>query len=209
MVDEEHAFTRRQAIIAAAEAVFDARGYAATTIDEVAAKASIAKGSVYNYFKSKEDLFEQVFDSAIGRFEAQALEMLSQPVSATEKIGRLLDFRFECLRDTEHMGRLFLEAWATAAREQQGHVAEFFRRIADSWRQRIAEVLAQGVAAGEFNLQFPPAFGAALILALMDGIEIEALLGFEPGLDERYRTAMKTAVLTALKSPKEQLPIKS
>ena len=58
---------RRQAIIAAAQEAFDAHGYAATTIDEVAAKAGISKGNIYNYFRSKEELFEQVFVNVVCR----------------------------------------------------------------------------------------------------------------------------------------------
>ncbi len=67
----------------------------------------------------------------------------------------------------------------------------------------MAQILAEGAANGEFNLKFPPAFAAALLMALFDGIEVESLLGFGPELDEQYRSALKLAVLTALTAPKE------
>ncbi|WP_407174505.1 TetR/AcrR family transcriptional regulator [Bradyrhizobium sp. STM 3562] len=59
---------RRQAtqaaILKAAKRLFGERGFAATTIDEVAASAHVAKGAVYHHFETKEALFEAVFDLA-------------------------------------------------------------------------------------------------------------------------------------------------
>jgi AcrR family transcriptional regulator len=52
----------RAAIIKAAKRLFGERGFAATTIDEVAAAARFAKGAVYHHFATKEALFEAVFD---------------------------------------------------------------------------------------------------------------------------------------------------
>ncbi len=194
---------RKEAILAAAEAVFAANGYAATTIEAVAAKAGIAKGSVYNYFQSKEALFEQVFTKAVSLLEADALRILSEPISAGERLSRFLDYRCDRLEECGHIGRLVLEFWATAAREQQGALATTLREVFTRWRGRIAELLAEGAKNGEFILQFEPPFGAALLLALLDGIEVESLLGFGPQLDEEYRAALKGSVLAALTSPKK------
>jgi AcrR family transcriptional regulator len=59
---------RRQAtqaaILKAAKRLFGERGFAATTIDDVAASAHVAKGAVYHHFETKEALFEAVFDQA-------------------------------------------------------------------------------------------------------------------------------------------------
>ncbi len=194
---------RRAEILAAAEAVFASCGYAATTMDAVAAKAGIAKGSVYNYFESKEALFEQVFTNAVSLLEDDALRILSEPTSATERLNRFLDYHCGRLEGSSQIGRLVLEFWATAAREQQGALAKTLREMFSRWRERIAELLTEGSDNGEFILQFEPRFGAALLLALMDGIEVESLLGFGPQLDEQYRTALKGSVLAALTAPKK------
>ena len=51
----------RDAIVAAAATLFGAKGFAATTIDEIAAAAGVAKGAVYHHFPNKEAVFEAVF----------------------------------------------------------------------------------------------------------------------------------------------------
>src|SRR5262245_6994509 len=56
---------RRQAILDAALTVFAAQGFEAARLDDVAARAGVAKGTLYLYFKDKEALFEEVVRSAI------------------------------------------------------------------------------------------------------------------------------------------------
>jgi AcrR family transcriptional regulator len=51
---------RREEIISAAEAVFFEKGLALSTVDEIAEKAELSKGTIYLYYKSKEDLFVEV-----------------------------------------------------------------------------------------------------------------------------------------------------
>ncbi len=50
------------AILAAAEKLFGTRGFAATSIDDIAAKAGVAKGAVYHHFDSKEEIFTRVLE---------------------------------------------------------------------------------------------------------------------------------------------------
>lgn len=51
-----------EAILTAARRLFGTQGFAATTMDEIAEAARIAKGAVYHHFKTKEAVFEAVFD---------------------------------------------------------------------------------------------------------------------------------------------------
>lgn len=59
------------AILAAARKEFGRRGFAATTIDEIAARAGIAKGAVYHHFPSKELIFEQVLERITAELAAE------------------------------------------------------------------------------------------------------------------------------------------
>jgi AcrR family transcriptional regulator len=75
---------RRQAtqaaILKVAKRLFGERGFAATTIDDVAAVAHVAKGAVYHHFETKEALFEAVFDQA-----SQELLAAVDSVAGSEK----------------------------------------------------------------------------------------------------------------------------
>src|SRR5215467_12462966 len=56
----ERSEARRQAIVGAALEEFCARGFAATRIDDVAARAGVAKGTIYLYFDDKQALFREI-----------------------------------------------------------------------------------------------------------------------------------------------------
>ena len=54
----------RGAVMKAARKLFGERGFAATSVDDIAAASRVAKGAIYHYFKTKSDLFEAVFEEA-------------------------------------------------------------------------------------------------------------------------------------------------
>ena len=58
------------ALVDAARALFAEAGYAATSLDAVAAKARVTKGAVYHHFEGKQQLFEAVFAREVGRLAA-------------------------------------------------------------------------------------------------------------------------------------------
>jgi AcrR family transcriptional regulator len=58
----ERRATTIDAILTAARRLFGAQGFAATTMDDIAEGAGLAKGAVYHHFKTKEAVFEAVFD---------------------------------------------------------------------------------------------------------------------------------------------------
>ncbi len=190
---------RRDRILAAAEKVFEAHGYAAATMDAVAAEAGVAKGSIYNYFKSKHDLFAQIFKEMTAGEMARADELLASSASAAEKLAALLDYWSGRLEEYKQMGRLVLEFWATAAREgQQGEMAPMFREIYGRSRGIVSAILAEGVESGEFNRDLDPQVAASLILAILDGVEVQSILGMGITLDSEFLAALRGTILAAL-----------
>jgi AcrR family transcriptional regulator len=81
----------RNAIIKAARRIFGERGFAATTMDGIAAAARVAKGAVYHHFETKEELFGAVFDEVsrdlvaeIDRIARTEKDALSAMAAGTE-----------------------------------------------------------------------------------------------------------------------------
>ena len=75
------------AIISAASELFTARGFAATSIDDIASCAGVAKGAIYHHFESKEQIFQRVFEQMTGALAAE--------VAATAAAGKSILDRFE------------------------------------------------------------------------------------------------------------------
>ena len=193
---------RRSDIIIAASRVFDANGYAATTMDAVAAEAGVAKGSLYNYFPSKHSLFVQVFTTALGEDEQANEMLLTQPISASEKLTRHVDFWFSRLEHYKRIGGLVLEFWANAARvDREGPIAGIFQQMYSRWHGRISAIIAEGVASGEFlsDVNIPAA--AISILAATDGVTLYTIMNFGVEFDRDALETMKRGMLAGLTAP--------
>src|SRR5919206_2708436 len=87
------------AILDAAERHFLARGFDAAKVDEIAAEADVAVGSIYNHFESKEGLYAALLERALATFETYMQEESPPELSPVEKVldvlGRLARFARE------------------------------------------------------------------------------------------------------------------
>lgn len=168
---------RRGAILAAAGKVFHAHGYAATTVESIAVEAGVAKGSLYNYFRNKQDLFTQLFAEITAGDEAETDQLVTENIPADEKLRKLVDNIFTQLERYTAIGGLVLEFWATAARQQhQGELAEMFEQMFSRWRRQVGAIITQGIDSGLFRAEIDPESAASLILAMMDGIIVQSIL---------------------------------
>lgn len=82
----------RKIIFEAAIKVFSSNGYESATMDEVASKAGVAKGTLYYHFKSKEELFYFVVQSGIDLISnevSKAIEEVDDPVEKMKVVARL------------------------------------------------------------------------------------------------------------------------
>ena len=80
---------RRDEIIQAAEKVFFSRGFALATMDDIAEQAELSKGTLYLYFKCKEDLHMAVALQSIRLLKSVTLKASEGEGNALEKLGRM------------------------------------------------------------------------------------------------------------------------
>ncbi len=86
---EREKLARREEILEAAKSVFADKGFDGATVDEIAEKADLSKGSIYGYFANKEDLFISLMESEIDRlFEVveKSLGDLEHPIETIENL---------------------------------------------------------------------------------------------------------------------------
>lgn len=93
------AIDRRQEILDAATKSFSLFGYKATTIDQVAKLANVGKGTIYTFFRNKEELFNEIITKLISDMEKAALNAIDEEKSFRENVHqalyKMLEFRLE------------------------------------------------------------------------------------------------------------------
>lgn len=92
-------FDRRQEILNAATKSFSLFGYKATTMDQVAKLANVGKGTIYTFFKNKEELFDEITTKLISDMEMAATNAINTSQSFQENVHlalySMLEFRME------------------------------------------------------------------------------------------------------------------
>jgi AcrR family transcriptional regulator len=137
-------------VIDAALACFAERGFAATKLDDIAAKAGVSKGTVYLYFPSKEELFKAVIRETILPNLVQAEALIdSTDVPSAEYLRRLLEFM------TGRMATTPIGIIPKLIVTEAGNFPDIARFYLDNVVHRgfalIGRILERGIKSGEFR----------------------------------------------------------
>lgn len=137
-------------LVAAALECFAERGFAATKLDDIAAKAGVAKGTVYLYFPSKEELFKAVVRESLLPNIARAETLLGESaLPAAAQLRGLLEFM------TGRMASSPVGIIPKLVVTEAGNFPDIARFYLDNVVQRgfalIGRVLRRGIERGEFR----------------------------------------------------------
>lgn len=159
--------SKREAILAAALHVFSEKGYHPATIDEIAERAGVGKGTVYSYFRSKAELMEQLIELSTKAELESAERSVAGFEKALDQLHALAAIERKHLEQHEPFIRFLMSDLASA-------VTPEFRDAMEETRRRLEELVAgvirRGQEEGIFKKEIDPEFAAMLILALRGGL---------------------------------------
>jgi AcrR family transcriptional regulator len=141
---------RPEELLDAALAVFGERGFRQTTLEEVAARAGVSKGTVYLYFDSKDDLFRAVVEKQIVSLIESAEEMArTHAGTARELLIEMVQRMWDGMSRTDMvcMGRL-VQSELTQFPEVRRF---YFEHVVLRHRRLLRSIAERGVASGEFR----------------------------------------------------------
>jgi len=152
-------------ILDAALAVFAQKGFAATRLDDVAAKAGITKGTIYLYFDSKQALFEALARQSVGaQIEQIKAQLAAFPGSTPELLRLVLSTMGHFITTSD---RVVLPRLVLAEAANFPKLAEFWRReVIDSGIGLMSGIIRRGIERGEF-CEIEPQHAARLCVAPM------------------------------------------
>lgn len=96
---ERDRLRNKEAILKAAVHLFAQKGFAETKLEDVAALAEFGKGTLYNYFENKDDLFLSTFDYAVGNVLDFLYEQLASVSDPLERIRLIANSQFNYYRE--------------------------------------------------------------------------------------------------------------
>jgi AcrR family transcriptional regulator len=201
-VTEQHRATRRLEILVAACRCFARDGFHATSIADIITESGLSTGSVYLYFKSKNELIAGVVDMTLSSADDLFADLLANDAVPTpeQTVTFVIDAVME--RPVDHplhgvdMSRVALHAWAEALRDPE--IADRIEHAMRRLREHYAEVARRCQAAGLIDQDIDPDHIGAVLLGAVHAFALQRLL--IPGTDSAQYVSGLHALLPV--SPK-------
>ena len=110
---------RKEQIVRAALSIFAYNGFRETKMAEIAEKAGIGKGTIYEYFKSKEEIFHEAFNLFQQEIDSEVSKRLFGLVDPKEKLIVLINTFFELYLNFADDARIMLHFWSEGIRHEK------------------------------------------------------------------------------------------
>jgi len=179
----------RAAILRAAIKEFAEHGIAGARTDAIANAARVNKALLYYYFKDKEAIYEAVLEHVFSGLRDTVVPALDGDAPPRQKLLNYLGAYFDYIAANPRFPRVVQGEWIRTGTERtpqmQRIAREYFRPI----YQKLGEVLAQGIAAGEFRpvdaMHFVPSMVAIIVFYFSAAPVIKSLMKIDPLAPDR------------------------
>jgi len=134
--------TTEQKILDAAEVIFHEKGFDGARMQEIADKASINKGLLHYYFKSKDALFDSIFNMAVKKMSGNINSILKMEISLEEKIDLIIDSYMNLLLRNSSLPRFVIaeinkDSDRFIKKYLSGEINNVFSKFIDSVQKEI------------------------------------------------------------------------
>jgi len=164
---------KRERILRAAVKVFAKSGFYAARVSEVAKAAGVADGTIYLYFKSKDELLISLFEDRVERLLAYMREELPKLDGAPARFRRVIELQLGLLEGERDLAEVVTVILRQSTKLLKEYAAPKFMAYLDA----IASVVAEGQKAGDFREDVAPHLVARATFGALDGIALTWALG--------------------------------
>lgn len=169
---------KRERILRAAVKVFAKKGFFASRVSEIAKAAGVADGTIYLYFKSKDEVLTSLFEDRISKLLGVLREEISQAPDAKARVRRLIEVQLSLLDGHRDLAEVVTVNLRQSNKLLKQYGAPRFMEYLDL----MASVIADGQHRGELRADVSPRIMARAVFGALDGIAMTWALGSaEPG----------------------------
>jgi AcrR family transcriptional regulator len=182
VVSNSYKEQKKQEILDSALKCFGRKGFETTTVDEICLESGVSKGAIYNYFKSKDEIYlelvsqktEQMFD-----ITRKALEQFHTTIEKMDYLFSIYDRPFPF--DIEDVGTMLVGAEFKIRSFRFPEINEVLtKRRHKYFLGLLTQVLSEGQGAGEVKPEIDPNVYAELFWAMVDGLVLQIVYQDHP-----------------------------
>jgi AcrR family transcriptional regulator len=190
---------RRAQFLNVALELFAARGYHATSISHIIDKADVARGTFYQYFRSKREIFDSLLDQLFTEVSASVAPIaIAAPETMARAIRANIESLCRTLQENLPMGRVLLEQAVGLDESGREQLREFYQRVLDRIESAVTVGQRLGVVRGG-----DPTLIAVFLLAMVKESLYQQIIGtrsFSVGrlVDEIFESVQHGMLLVRL-----------
>jgi TetR/AcrR family transcriptional regulator, fatty acid metabolism regulator protein len=153
-----------QRILDAAVAVFAEKGFFVSRVSDIADRADVADGTVYLYFKNKDEILAAAINTAFDGFMSKARAELERLPTPSERLRRLAFLHLEALGANRNMAVVF----QMELRQSTRFLSEFSHEHLVEYFSLVRQAICDGKASGEFRSDLPEKIAANCFFGAID-----------------------------------------
>lgn len=159
---------KRERILRAAIKVFARKGFYATRVSEIAKAAGVADGTIYLYFKNKDDVLVSIFEDRIGELNRVLREETSKAETVEDRIRRVVELQLGLLEDQRDLAEVVTVNLRQSSRLLKQYAAPLFTE----YLEIIGGIILQGQKDGTLRPDLNPRISARALWGGLDGLAL-------------------------------------
>lgn len=192
-VTDQYKTEVKEKIVQAAITTFSKYGYDKTRMDDIAKSAKLGKGTLYLYFKSKEELFYAISENSIKELKEQLSKLFSKKEDLVHDAEKFYDQYRNLIHDSE---KVSFEIIAESSRNPKLRKALYEQRM--KVYGIVIDYLRRQIEKGFFRKDMDVNAIASGLVALYDGLTISKLLGISEYHNKKAWTQTIRAIFTGI-----------
>ncbi len=170
---------KRERILDAAVRVFAQEGFYNAKVSQIAHAAGVADGTIYLYFKSKDDLLISLFEDRMERVNQNLRDALASSPSAVDRLRAIVRLHLDLVEKNRHMA----EVITVELRQSSKFVKEYKNPKFAEFLRLIGGAIADGQAAGELRKDLDPHVISRALFGALDEIALAWLVKGKDRID--------------------------
>ncbi|HEX5082188.1 MAG TPA: TetR/AcrR family transcriptional regulator [Blastocatellia bacterium] len=191
---QEYEDQRREELIKATYYEVAEKGYSAVTLQDIARRAGVSKGSTLYYFATKEDLFLGALEWMVNQFDIRNGQAIANVEDPVEKVKALIGTIFANAQESRQFFLAYSDFVSIGTRNKRFH--DLNARFYDGCCGHNREVIEAGIRTGVFR-QIDVEEAGAMMRALVDGLMLQWFFSSEGTFDD-YRRRCERIILDYL-----------
>lgn len=181
---------KKQSIYLAAAKLFGEKGFERTSLDEVAQKAGVAKGTIFYHFQSKDKLFSELIKEGVMQITEKIDLIAAKDIPVEEKLNLVVEFHFEFFKDNRDICLMILGQMGNFQKRWQDNI----KLIRNSYLKSMERIVAEAKEKNTISHNLETESLIIILFSLLAVAGIDWAI-FHPEIPEEKMTATVKALL--------------